>query len=235
MILIGTCHNDMEGPKRLENALNIIKPKVITVECQSNYYLESVKLIYKYYKEEMSDWVAKTKKPKIVKTYLLERLAIESYEVLTAINYAEKNHASIFFVDKEEDRHMTIDGLVQIFLFENMKMMAKEITLFMRLMGYKYARKSIMKNIDDVQYNPEEFKNRHEKKNKVVRYSQEFIDDQELREEIMAQNISNKMPDVHIGGIAHMFYYYDVCPIKPLYQRLGNIPLERRKLVEFDK
>lgn len=56
---------------------------------------------------------------------------------------------------------------------------------------------------------------------------------EEAREQFMTDQISRIKPDMHIGGVAHMFAgFSDALPVTPLYQRLGALVAKRIRLCE---
>ena len=231
MLLIGTVHIDIEGPKRLEHFLNKYAPRKITVEVPKGRSVSEIEYMTLRERENRVKQVQQAGLPPQVQTLLEEIEQATGYEAIVAIQYAKRTGAELYFVDipkifdiAESNKKITFD--------ESMKHV-KNIT-------YEQFREAYVKAIDSgyfdplalaqiLQNVPEEILEAPAKDYAPI-LEDKFWDE---REQFMADEIARIQPDIHISGLAHIFEEFSLKPgMKSLYQRLAKYSPERVKLCE---
>ena len=236
MILIGTIHSDLEGPKRLEYLLNKFNPKIITIEFPDNFTIEEAEKFISNGKNQSRKEIKGFGLPENSKRLNYEGVDIISYECIVPIEYSKKSNSNIYFVDHPDISSITkkktepsktkinklkeLYGLVKDFSYEDLR------RIIVENFDKAYNDKDILKMI--LKYNPlsgEEF------------FEKEFFEKefQEKREQYMANKIIKIHPDkndIHVGGMGHIFGDYDFIEVKLLYERLGNLVTKRIRLCD---
>lgn len=102
MILIGTVHEDFDGPDRLSRLLVLAKPDKISLEVPTSGSLDQY-LINRQRKIELIDQVIRDVRPsEAVAEYFRIYGRNWAYELFTAAEFAKKSGASLHFVDSDE-------------------------------------------------------------------------------------------------------------------------------------
>ncbi|TAL52771.1 MAG: hypothetical protein EPN86_04985, partial [Nanoarchaeota archaeon] len=106
MILVGTHHYDLVGPRRLEHVLEVFRPRSITVEMAMTMdeFRESIKIsesMEKMDRETLDAIADRASIPKEANYRILFRdfLKVTGYEVWIPASYADRTGASVDFVD----------------------------------------------------------------------------------------------------------------------------------------
>ncbi len=107
--LIGTIHNDLKGPERLEAVLNYLKPEILAVEGCQDAFQQLRELDEKY-----SDLLIKVLKAKGAQADLIHYFEKtfskrEIYELEKSIQFADNNKIPIFFLDSSEYTAESVD------------------------------------------------------------------------------------------------------------------------------
>jgi len=99
MKLIGTCHLDLEGPRRLKTLLDRLKPNSISIEAPHN--MEVQELIDMFCKEgiKLKKQVVDSNLPDNLKQYFFEWVSCRGYELIIPVEYSRDNGATIYLVD----------------------------------------------------------------------------------------------------------------------------------------
>ena len=207
MILIGTVHTDLDGPKRLERILEKYKPRVITIETPNNISLNDFIYYEKRRINQCKDYVKNLELSENKRKLLLEILDNVHYESTILRDYAQLNSSEIYPVDIDEsqlqepmDESMMKFGLISMLLrsingsdLDTFEILRKR---YITSMANYYD--SFYKEISTYHYsNPISDNN----------LQAEIIEDN-FREQFMADKISRIKPDMHIGGFAHIFDEY---------------------------
>ena len=235
MILIGTVHTDLDGPKRLERILEKYKPRVITIETPNNISLTDFIYYEKRRINQCKDYVKNLELSENKRKLLLEILDNGHYEATITRDYAQLNNSEIYPVDIDEsqvqellDESMMKFGLISILLgsiagsdLDTFKMLRRRyITSMANFYNSFYNEISTTHYSNPISYN---------------NLQAEIIEDN-FREQFMADKISRIKPDMHIGGYANIFHEYLFgYPVIPLHKRLGNKVKERIRLCDVDK
>ncbi len=234
MKLIGTVHLDFNGRSRLEKLLNIVQPKRISVELPSD---RSAEWFYNDWMKRQEGQMEKLCQKKVSDgVFLLIRDVIQNagYELTSAVEYARKTGAEIFMVDHpnvQDELKSKIDLVDGALIY--LDPLTRE--------SHASLRKSAVNLFDKLYYDVISFELSFgiDKLMKLdsatgIRLTQEL---QTLREAHMAEQIRKTKPDVHIGGMGHMFENHanHTRSSNPLYVLLNDIVTERIKLMDVDQ
>lgn len=245
LLLVGTVHNDKEGSERLMKVLKFYKPKKITVECSSSvtidtYESEKTKSIERVL-EEVKDWAS---------SYSINKLKNTSYyEAEVCIEYARENNCELHFIDEEKEL-ISSDLVLTLFCAESVRRYIKESKLFVDVEKtfyehyYENKRDRKKKNfnyekmIEEIdECSLQKFMNEYygeELLIKMKKLAEETYGRNSGRDKIMEERILELQPDIHVGGVAHIFNTGILK--KPLYKRLEirGFKFERMRLIEAD-
>lgn len=236
MILVGTVHIDLEGPKRLENLLFRIKPSLVSLECPKGMTEEEIRDLIMRDRREVRSIVEQSNLPAIFRQLMLEYSDIRGYDIIAPLDYCKKTGSEAIFVD-----HPSIfvgyscDGLKEL-LEEQGKGIPEKTTKI----PYDVFRKSVVAQWDRAYYDPQIFyeitKNLPQKSQEIITLGTEHLSKEgfeEEREQFMTEEVSASRPNLHIGGMAHIFEGFDLgVSVKPLYARLKDSVEERIRLCE---
>ena len=246
MIGVGTIHFDIEGPTRLKHLLDTFQPKTITIEAPYTVSLD-----------ELADHICKlrvarlallktTDIPTVIKDYIHDLITIMGYDLVVPINYARKNSALIYGID-----HPNIIPAGEISSIPDQEPFFKELkdvfeislsslSIDFSKIRYKDLKLVFVEQMDRGYINPKIWdkiqqllkpltQQRLEASLGYMR-EKEFAED---REQTMTAQIQKRNPDVHIGGLDHLFDFNHV--VIPLYQLLGDLVTQRIRLCDaFD-
>ncbi len=238
--LVGTLHNDLQGIYRAKCLLEKYKPRKITVECPSNYTIEEMVGLSKLMQEHAAK-IAFLDIPEFAKKFSIEGYRNKYYEIITPIQYLSENEdAELSFVDAPDSKKCLHQEVSDKEIESIFKQIDQKIIQDLTNMPLDKLTNKITKLIDNAYYDLELLK-------QIcslfpVSYTDEALSIPELaeeREEYMFQKISEIMPDIHIGGLAHVFESHSpaILTKKPLYGRLKDegIAFERMRLCDVNQ
>lgn len=239
MILVGTVHLDIVGPSRLEHLLDRIKPKMISIESPDNLSIKETRKIIYNEQYRFFDIIKDARLPETIKLLLKDFSDIRGYEILVSLDYAEKTNSQAIFVDHPSIyQRPSYDGIIEVF-----QEMFKELPDEFAKIPYNEFKDEFIKNIDKAYFDQDillemcsEMSPDAEKM--IIEQTKHLSKDgfDEEREQYLTDNIISANPDLHIGGMGHIFEGYDtVISVDPLYKRLGNLVTEKIRLCEGSK
>lgn len=245
MILIGTAHIDTKGPRRLEDLLAELKPGRITIEMSAGLSLEDIESRILDMRKEYCRIVRSVSIPPALQHFYLGFLSISGYDALVPIQYAQKEGVEVFPVDhpivaKYRDQYSQRGG-------DELEANLKVVEQKARDDPSQYAHLEKVDPNKVFSYLVDLYYTDPEKAEEVFDMSQDWSPNTEVteewvekvnetsfaeqRERFMAEEIRMLYPDVHIGGMAHIYDDYGLC-VTPLYARLKDIVSRRIKLCE---
>ena len=224
---------DIKGPERLERVLRQYRPSSISVEFPRDIALEVAREKYVELREQRLAELEEARIDERLK--LIPRKAIRAigYEVLVPYEYCRCEDAELYFVDVggwEIPREDTFVANMLAGVMQNEKrilQMDEEELLreYVRVIDAVYedieAYREIHQNIPNEQVSVEPI-------DKLF-----FEEKQEEREKAIADELVRVRPEMHVGGIAHMYPEYGMFEIKTLYDRVKDLVEERKKLCDF--
>ncbi len=239
MIGIGTVHWDLAGKERLERVLAEIKPTRITIEFPATWSIEETESRIIHTRAKTTEAISSLVDiPYLAKALLMDIFWNNGYEALTSINYARQEGAEIYTVDhplvtRDWVRQDDIDG------FKKSLQETLEMIPTIPKMDYIQFRMKAIRAFDRVYTQPEIFQemNRYFPSTIILPAETWFLDPtrENEREEFMEREIRRWNPDLHIGGVAHLFEGYFGSPeVIPLYVRLADIMTKRIRLSEWN-
>ncbi len=228
MILVGTVHYDLDGPRRLEHLLRRFAPRQISVEYNGS--LKGIVIDHEFNKADAAEAVKKVDLPENLKQLFVEAASIYGYEVRIPLLYSlTVHHRGIATVDDNRPIRPRID------IDKELKYLIDAINRRRPInpeLPYEHLRKSTVAYFDRA-YNDGQIFEEIEKMFEELEIEVPEIEDPERRERVMAENIIGLRPDMHIGGMLHAFEYPDVeHSVTPLYKRLGDMVTQRIRLCE---
>jgi len=239
MILIGTIHQDIEGTKRLENLLNKIKPKIITIEWPTGKSLEEIEKEILDYRSKNIQILEGSEMPRSIKKFFIEFVSNSNYETLVPIQYTKKTGAKVYLVDHpkilsagDSKKVYLAEVLLKDSHYKEYKKTYNEIkkhyteSISKLYLEHKHV-KDLGKKVAKDMTNKEKMKFVESKQTKMLL----DVNFEEEREEFVSKEILRINPDVHISGMSHVFKKRSL-DIKPLFKRLGNKVSERIKLCD---
>lgn len=215
--LVGTVHVDLNGVYRTKRILDKYRPENITIEWPSNYDIDTAMNVSKMI-QNYPEQVSISKIPDFMKQYLIKFYENMYFELKVPLQYMnETDGVEVHFVDTP--RNFTLKEKLDFTSMDDKTIQAYErmpndsMDIIMNTMDEAYFDYERLKKISspfDAQLDDEYRK---------ILTEPTFI---EKREEFMFQQISEIMPDIHFGGIWHVFGFNSAPPneSKPLYKRL---------------
>lgn len=223
MILIGTVHTDLDGPRRLKCILEKYKPRKITVEMPKNK-LEKILNDFSEFRSIAKKNFEKVYGGTEIIKLINELIQIYGYEFNTTYDYAKSTGAELYAIDYMKSANMKSPNYVEGFHY---------------IIDCLISSWSIYKDLDADAWS-RHYKNSvtafYNRTNKAIYSIESFYPDiTSRRERIMAKRILRIMPEMHIGGFSHIFdEHLAGVNIIPLHKRLGNVPSEKIRLCEVD-
>ena len=205
MILVGTIHTDLEGPRRLECLLNKYQPRTIALEAPHNYKLEDIIPLISNAKKMLRKKMKRNPNATELEFGLLDSL---NYEWLISFKYAGLTGSKLYPVDC-----IPIELDVNFFVYSTYNMMAYVEPSCDIQKRYYNCNKSIKKESKVVS-------------NFCCNKREKFMADKILR-------IKPDMFIVGLSHVFDE--YLDGSPVKPLHKRLGKLVTERIRLCDADK
>ena len=224
MILIGTSHIDIQGPERLEHLLKQIQPKIIIVEVPVNFSLDDIAKQIIEGRATQIQRVQATNTHEPYKQLMSNIYAVRGYDALVPIEYARKTGAEVYPVDIQSNRDIIINEDEQLLSILTMIYGSHRLP-------YEQLRKVFIDWHERMFYSPDALKKWALSFGFKVKVEN---GPEEKREQTMAKQTLEKNPDVHIGGLTHIFGD-STLPTTPLYLRLGDIVSQRLRLSEWSK
>lgn len=235
MIVIGTVHNDIQGPERLNRALNHYKPKVITVEYPATVlpdeaYRKALRQRYELRSELERHGLAEP----------LEKLLFCSvdavrFEVVVTYEYCRSTAARMEFVDHPGQYVEDVTNESE-FLSEYLSGFNPDLSK----VGFEVLRRAVVDTTDRMYFSPGHLKRYCDRvecespEGWRIETRQE-VSEAERRETFLADQVNLIKPDLHIGGVAHVFSDYgEFLPVKTLIERLDEKPEKLVRLCEAD-
>lgn len=247
MILVGTVHVDINGPRRLEQVLNTYKPKSVSLEIPSDMDPDELEQFIFGIRKSTKAAVEDSGIEENNSIFIFEAVETFGYEACITIEYCRTNDSTLHFSDHpalnnpwkkylKEFGDETIERLPQ---WKEKPLKIKDYESFRRAYTQKmdgfYFVDSAFELATDVisRISEEDRKKFTETKVKETKHMNR--DFKEEREQYMAENILRIKPDIHIGGVGHAFKgFVEVCSAEPLYRRLGDTVTKRIRLCEVD-
>lgn len=248
MILIGTIHIDLNGPKRLETILNRFRPKKVSIEWPCNIDLREVVNQIQANKQSLLQQLRKLKLdlPSNVLDLMYEENEARGYEFIVPNKYCTRNGLELLCVD-----HPAISDEREFKIPESLPQNPYEEVL--REL-YSQLSSEVISELKNVPY--DEFKKRYSKLLDKAYWDSDFLDEldkqipqwyQQLymnflgpylndpvyieeREKFMAEKLLSLKPDIHIGGAGHIFeggYPIEEAGVVPLFKRIGDSQIIR--------
>lgn len=235
MKLIGIAHWDIEGPNRLEHILSRHSPRVITIEAPKFSTIKELETRILQNRVILKKFIEQSNLPTNFKQVYQEIMGTERYESIIPILYSSTTSSEIYCVDHPnmKEHYLTklnIESFNSEMFNENMKHISCD-----------KLRQAYIKNTDTSYYSTQFvyqlIENMHPQLNALLLkesekniFKEDFIEE---REQFMAESILEINPDIHIGGMAHIFECYSgIFSIKPLLERLGDKVSDRIRLCE---
>ena len=231
MILIGTVHTDLEGSGRLRYLLNLYKPRIITIEIPSQLKHQEEEARIAQIKEKkkllLEESILYNNISENLQQYLLKHMENQKYEFSEAHGYSKRTGAELCFVDYlpffEEIKK--IDSNLNADLSEETLQNLRRIFESMEKLSFEDLFTLCQSQNDQAYYGSKN----------DIRSLEEFVPKHliEEREQYMADKILQIMPEMHIGGVGHMYDGFEyILPVIPLYKRLGNAVTKKIRLNE---
>ncbi|GEM_PF-5165489 len=240
MKLVGTIHCDLEGTRRLELLLSKLKPQRITIEWPADKSVEEIETAI-INSRQLKIEVARnlTDVPNIVKGLLVDLFANIGYDVLVPIQYAKANGLEIFPVDHPMPTLDVSPNDGSSFI-SALKAGLGNLPPEIERVSYQSFREVFVREFDRAYFDPTVFHRLDEylaERNGVSDRSElanlKISEFEEKREDFMTRRILDLKPDLHIGGIAHIFEgYFDRDTFRPLYKRLEDAVSTKIRLCE---
>ncbi|MBI1972140.1 MAG: hypothetical protein HYS53_02465 [Candidatus Aenigmarchaeota archaeon] len=235
MKLVGTIHTDLEGPRRLRRLLDRFQPEIITVEAPAGIPVEESLRIYEERNKRNARLVESLKGPKNIKQFYAEMCMLGVYELAVACGYAQGGKAQVYGADHPNYQRLFEYGGEETFL----SVLKKEFSSMDPRMGstpLALLRARYIASVDKGYSDPQAIKKMESRVAPDAKKSFEDIKqlvgvNPEEREQFMADEIRRRKPQLHVGGIAHVFEGYQD-KIVPLYLLLGCLVTERIRLIE---
>ena len=244
MILIGTIHQDLEGPSRLESLIGRLQPKVLTIEAPANLAIDQLAETLRVRRQLFERLSLSLKAPNFYKELVGETYKITGYDILVPIDYARRQGIEVHAVDhpalaelieKPVDEKAIVD-MHNSYSAQLVKQMRKQHVPVNKL-TYAMIRPVIIQQTDRAYYDPHVFDNLS------VPYTLQALDQlnrlfndhqlSEEREQHLTEHILALRSDVHVAGLAHVSEEYKgVLTVEPLYQRLGEQVSQRIRLCD---
>ncbi len=238
MKLVGTVHTDINGPKRLEKLLETERPRVISVECSSLFLAED--LASSFEQVRAAPGFLLNMLPSVGQRLYREIFSVYGYELIVANNYAKQNGARIHLVDGPGGIHFLEVHNFRTQVFQLCSAELKNLAIDAGKATYNQLKSGYIKTIDDIYSNPkllEEIMDRgittHEGPAAQPANEKSMMKREQRREKYLARNLKRFVPDVHIGGVAHIsegFFPYE--GFLPLYRLLGALNPQTLKLCD---
>ncbi|MBI2970805.1 MAG: hypothetical protein HYY37_00120 [Candidatus Aenigmarchaeota archaeon] len=246
MKLIGTIHRDFEGPRRLQYVLERLQPQRMTVEAPSNFSPADARNFFLQYRANRLPVVQSTDMPQTLREFYTELCWVGGYEALVPIAYAENAGREVFMVDSPRP------GLLDFDEKGFRKELEDEIAKFAHWneMSYDTVRSRYDALIDTSYHTPlvllggliPAVRYAMAQRSRAAldrlrtsitggRWKRKETVMEVEREQYMADEIRRVNPDVHIGGLAHVFGVLD-SPVARLYSLLGDLVDERIRLCD---
>jgi len=244
MILVGTMHLDLEGPRRLENLLNRFRPKRISVECPKGTNQIEVRDSIINHRRKTQRIIRGMRMPDNYQKQMLEYQEVKAYEIATILDYCRTNRCSAFFVD-----HPAIPVTFSCEGFR--EALESQVKIIPQSSGqpYESLRKRTVEIFDLAYYDLDLFKQIEEMARQLTPpdHSESTTNNlsytenpflrtgfEEERERFMASEILGLRPNLHVGGVAHVFEEFKpIMPMdKQLYELLGDFVTQRIRLCE---
>lgn len=230
MNLIGTIHFDFEGPKRLEVLLAKLKPKSISIEYPTtNESLEDIEQRIINARAKYKRVLKQLSIPEVLQRFFTEFFSILAYEAVLPIQYSKARGIKVYPVD-----HPSMLGkpFTEEAILEDMRSGLGFIPPQINDFKYDHLRKQFVQGMDKGYYDSNVF---HEIDKIFPPTQPAFIYEPriaEMREQYMAEQILKINPDLHIGGLDHIFREQSDLPVKTLTERLGDKVSEKIRLCE---
>ena len=230
MILVGTVHIDIDGPKRLEYLLKRLQPKTITVEYPSSFTPEEVEERLGRMHRVALECIDKLERPDFEKAYFREIYSNYWYEAITPITYARQSGSVV----KGVDHPMTEGGFSEDYLKQTFDLI-RATTKPNKSVDYDYFRELAVNYIDEAYRSFEILAEMSQDIPSTLEVPGFMIssDPAEERESHMTENVFRAQPDVHVGGMLHVFEYPGFEHlVTPMHTRLGNAVTQRIRLCD---
>ncbi len=232
MIAVGTIHLDIKGPKRLRNLLERYKPIKISIEYPKRQSINEAEQRLLNLQRIRETQAKNSDLPDNLKQIAIELAKAIGYEIIIPIQYHKEKCIEIYFVD-HIDRPVICE---EKDFAEKFRIGLGDIVEKLKKVPHKELRKYYVQMIDKCYHNPNLFnKLMEDLPEEEVKFPEKLTEEefQEQREQFMADELFRIQPDLHIGGLEHIFREGDFLLVPSLYQRLGNAITKRMKLCEF--
>jgi hypothetical protein len=239
MILLGTIHFDLQGPARLEKFLYKTSPNSISIEFPRDTSIDRFIEDFDESKKYMSKQIENSNIHDILKQFMYKAIECLGYEVTVPVAYAKKHKIDLFPVDHPQREISTNGDLTKLINYYDSDAVSNKINSLNIIYNQFLQERNAY--IDRAYYESEIIR-------ELISYFPEFTVDElvkawpkdpafpENRERFLADEIKLKQPELNIGGMVHVFPYdKDIQFVTPLYKRLGDISLEKKRLCEVDK
>jgi hypothetical protein len=237
MILVGTVHNDLQGPERLERVLDRYQPKRISVECPKGMTVSAVENELRNYNRVCMQHVKKAGFPENFERFLNDVVNVMGYERLVAIQYAKRKGYDILFTD-HADASSVSDCWEESFIaaMGRLSQLVKEDER-----SYEQTRADHCEIIDRAYYEPKILMSvagidpeLDQAIDNMFDPATDVLTDE--RERVLAGNIIDVQPNLHIGGMMHIFEMPEILALfdikEPLYKLLEGQYSKRIRLCE---
>src|SRR3989338_3518841 len=233
--LIGTIHNDLNGPRRLRNALYAEQPAILTLEATQIFIDNEEKRVPNL----VTDTLIRNKAAEQIISYFREKESISSYEYKISKEYAQEKGIPLHLIDDaESDIHRSKEGAAI-----NLEEKIKELEGVIPILNILPIIVETLRN-EDLSRTNNLYKmvkialgNKYEKI-----FSHGFLEPGRhvfgKRDETMAKRLKELAAEnkdakiVHVGGLAHLL---DDEKGETLYSRLKEeLNPIRNALIDYD-
>lgn len=228
-ILIGTIHCNLEGDRQLEKVLSLYRPRSLSLEFPYGCDLAArVEEINKRIAEEQKK-VSKGDLLAWERAFVLKSLSSIFYEGRLAHAYAQKEKIPLHCVDHPDLVGLDLSSFPSAeSIVAEVRASPLELREALSVLSVKQALGHIVSVQNDWYKEPELIQKWFDalspERKKELEYDPQV--DPNVREQYMAEKILTLEPEMHIGGMAHMFKRYAAMGspgVIPLYRRLGSL------------
>ncbi|MBI4177675.1 MAG: hypothetical protein HY516_04925 [Candidatus Aenigmarchaeota archaeon] len=237
MKLVGTLHNDLEGPRRLRRLLDYLSPEAITIEAAAGFPLDEMVRKISENNRRKSRAVNSINGPQNMKQLYTELCELGGYEILVSVEYAGIRGVQIHGADHPQTSVLLDYDTDEIFL-EIVKKEFGGMRPEVARIPYSTLRRRYTEHFNKGYYDPHVITAMDQRmspdaKAALKKATEHEGLEPEVREQFMADEIRRKNPQLHVGGLSHVFEGYPL-GVTPLFMRLGGIVSERMRLSEAD-
>ena len=241
MLLIGTVHIDLNGPRRLEAILNRFRPKKVAVEWSGNIDLGEIVSQIQIAKHLMLKQLKELKLdlPSNLLGLMYEEVDARGYEFFVPYNYCKGNGLELLCVDHPallEGKGIKIPECLSQNSYEDLlREMYSELSsddvLKLKNFSCDELRKRYTELLDKAYYDIDFFDEIDKQipqwyQRLIMDFFGPYINDPiyiEEREKYMAEELLRLKPDMYIGGLGHMVEgYKEKEGVVPLFKRIED-------------